>query len=153
MLEFTKIAYFITVPVLLLISLAAVPNWRKYSIRLLAVTNLLLIGNSIFVVQQLVAVYRLGRSLGIRNNYSNDGDYLFFMRLVLIVVLPFFSLHHFFRSSRWFSAAMLVFLYTFYPLHTWNDYGLSYKIMTYLCLLCAAYALLWLWKKFPYQSP
>lgn len=152
MLEFIKIAYIITVPLWLLLSIAGTSYWKKKGINLLAVTNLLLIGNSVFVCWQLISLYRFALSLGIE--YKPAGSERgFAIELALMVLLPLLALHGYFRKKIMYSLLMLVVMCRFYPPATWHSYDLVYKIMTYLCLLCAAYALLWLLKKLPYQSP
>ena len=153
MLEFIKIAYILTVPLWLLLAIAGSPSWKKNGINLLAVTNLLLIGNSVFVCRQLTGMYYLARSLDIAYTPIGDRDHWFAIQLVCMILLPFLSLHHYFRKNIWYSLLVLVLLYQFYPVSTWNSYDLGFKIMAWLCFMCAAYALLWLLKKLPYQSP
>ena len=149
-MEFIKIAYCITVPFLLLLS---VIGWKKNSTNLLAVTNILLIGHSVFLARQLVGMYQLAKSFSINYHDFLSGQEGFIIRLLAAVLLPLFSLHSFFRKNRVFSFCLVLLMYTLFPLSTWNTYNLAFKILPYLCLLCSAYALLWLLNKLPYQSP
>lgn len=59
-----------------------------------------------------------------------------FIRIAYCVTMPFLPV-----------------LYSLFPINTWNSFDLSYKILGYFCVLCSAYALLWLLNKLPYQSP
>jgi hypothetical protein len=153
MLEFIKIVYILTVPLWLLLAVAGSAGWKKKGTNLLAVTNLLLIGNSVFVCRQLIGIYYLARSLDIAYKPIGDPDPWFAIQFMCMVLLPLLSLHSYFRRNSWYSLLVLLLLYQFYPVGTWVGYDLAYKIMGYLCLMCAAYALLWLLKKLPYQSP
>jgi hypothetical protein len=153
MLEFIKIAYILTVPLWLLFAIAGSPSWKKNGINLLALTNLLLIGNSVFVCRQLIGMYYFARSLDIAYKPIGDRDHWFAIQLTCMVLLPLLSLLGYFRKNIWYSLLVLVLLYRFYPVGTWNSYDISYKIVTWLCLMCAGYALLWLLNKLPYQSP
>jgi hypothetical protein len=149
-MEFIKIAYCITVPILLLLS---VTGWKKNSINILAITNILLIGHSVFVAKQLIGTYQLIKSFSIDYSDFLSGQQGFIIRLLAVVVLPLLSLHSFFRNNRFFSLCLVLLLFTVFPSSTWNTYDLAFKILPYLCLLCSGYALLWLLNKLPYQSP
>jgi hypothetical protein len=152
-MEFIKIAYCVTVPLLVLLSLVASRPWKRYSLNALAVTNILLIGHSVFLARQLAAVYHWVRSFSNDHGYDayQDKSMIIHMLLVLFLPLLFFSGH--LRKNRLFSLIVLIALYSFYPPSSWNTYDLVLKIPAYLCLLCAGYALFWLWNKLPYQSP
>jgi hypothetical protein len=149
-MEFIKIAYCVTVPVLLLLSMI---GWKKNSINLLALTNLLLIGHSVFLIKQLIGMYQLMRSFSIEYYDFLSEQQGFIMRVTAVILLPLFSLHSSFRKNRLFSFCLVVLIYIVFPLSSWNTYDLAFKILPYLCLLCSGYALLWLLNKLPYQSP
>lgn len=149
-MEFIKIAYCITVPFLLVLS---VIGWKQNSINLLAVTNILLIGHSVFLTRQLIGMYQLMKSFSIEYYDFLSGQQGLIIRMMAVILLPLFSLHSFFRKNRVFSLGLVILLYIIFPLSTWNTYDLAFKILPYLCLLCSAYALLWLLNKLPYQSP
>ncbi|MES2373510.1 MAG: hypothetical protein V4557_13100 [Bacteroidota bacterium] len=149
-MEFIKIAYCITVPFLLFLSMV---GWKRNSINVLAVTNVLLIGHSVFLTRQLMGMYQLIKSLSLDYGDYLSGQQGFIIRLLAVILLPLLSLHSFFRKNRFFSLCITVLIVTVFPLSTWNTYGLTFKILPYLCLLCSGYALLWLLNKLPYQSP
>ncbi len=152
-MEFIKIAYLVSVPVWVLFSLLGSGAWKKSSINLLAVTNLLLIGHSVFFSRQLFAIYRITSSFFSKQRPEYNGDATVVIHALLVVALPLLFLHPALRRNRLFTLAVWFVLYGFFPLSTWNTYDLILKIPAYLCLLCAAYALFWLWNKLPYQSP
>lgn len=152
-LAFIKIAYCISVPLLLLLPALRNTNISRTSVNLLAVSNLLLMGNSIFFWQQLYGFYQLARDMHIHAPANMQPDYLLAARILLILILPLLSLVPVLRKSPVFSLLLLVLLYSFYTPSTWYLYDAGYKVITYLCLLCAAYALLWLGNLLPYQYP
>ncbi len=151
-MEFIKIAYCVMAPLLLILLFINAP-FKKCCTNLLAVSNILLIGNSIFLSWQLAGVYRLMKTYSINYDHFFEDDHGLMLRVVLVVLLPLLSFHRFFRKNKIFSILLLVLLYSVYPLSSWNTYDLVFKIPSYLCLLCSAYALLWLLNKLPYQSP
>jgi hypothetical protein len=150
-MEFIKIAYCVTVPLLLCYCWLYRGN-NKWAINLLAVTNLLLIGNSIFLLRQLWGFYQLSKVIPSTTVMDFQPDIVALVHLLLVMVLPFFFLNRKLRKNHWFSLSVLVVLYAFYPFYTWNGYDLSTKIPVYFCLLCITYALLWLCNQLPYQS-
>ena len=151
-MEFIKIAYCITMPFLLLCSLASRLIVKRYSINLLAVSNILLIWHSVFFVRQLIGGYQLARKLSIDYHlFYETGSLL--IRIILVIVLPFLFLHPRLRTNRVLSIFSAGLIYSVFPFSSWNTYGLLFKIPGYLCLLCSAYALFWLLNKLPYQSP
>jgi hypothetical protein len=151
-MEFIKIAYCISIPVLLLIIWISRSIWNQYAVNVLAVTNILLIGNSIFLVWQLMGFYLLSKQFSFGRTYQFDFMDISFFRLLLVMIIPFASLFPDFRKSKAFSITLLLFVYWNFPFSTWNTYDLLFKIAGYLCLFCSAYALAWLLNKLPFQS-
>lgn len=154
-MEFNKIAYCIAVPLLLICSWLYRDEKKSIAINLLAMINLLLIGNSFFVLKQLWSVYQVSKSY-----YSDIFWYtprpqmsiLSSIQLFSMIILPFFSVLGVIRKNRWFSLLVLVVVYSFYPYKTWNFYDAGMKTLFYLCLVCSVYALFWLYNLLPYQS-
>lgn len=152
-MEFIKIAYCLSIPLLLLLTLSGRKPVIRLSFNLLAVSNLLLVGNSFFLAKQLVAGYQIARSYSLDPLsffHGNDG---LLVKYLLVLCLPFFSLSRHIRSNRLFSFLVLLLVYIVFPYPSWNLYGLLFKIMAYLCGVCTCYALLWLMNKLPFQSP
>ena len=151
-MEFIKTAYCVLVPLLLLFSF--VGSWKKMSINLLAVINLLLIINTFLLIQQMLFFYSLAKSWD-----STESRYMYYrymdviVRLILLFLMPLCAVFGPVRRNRCFSFLLLVLLYSCYPFHTWNNFDIGFKLAGFFCLLCAAYALLWLWNKLPYQTP
>jgi hypothetical protein len=151
-MEFIKIAYCVTVPLLLIFTLVNHTSFQKCSNNLIAISNILLIGNSIFFAKQLIGGIRLMQSLHIDYTHIFSEQHGLMIRAVLVILLPLLSLHRFFRKNRIFTIVLLVLLYSVFPFSSWNTYDLVIKIAMYLCMLCSGYALLWLLNKLPYQS-
>jgi hypothetical protein len=151
LMSFIQIAYCITVPLFLLLSLF--PSCRHFFMNALVVSNLLLVGYSMFLIRQLYALYQLARQLGFDTVKMEESVYLVdAIRLLLIIFLPFFSLIGRLQKNRLFSILLVFLLYWNNPVFTWNTFDLFSKIPAYFCLLCSGYALLWLLNKLPYQS-
>jgi len=151
-MDFIKIAYCITIPVFLLLIWISRQPLKNNVVNLLAVSNILLIGNSVYLSRQLTGAYQLAKQFSIDYGHFfklTDG---FVMRLLLVIFLPLLSLSNRFRKNQLFTIVLVVLVYWTSPVSSWNTYGLLFKIPGYLCLLCVAYALGWLLNKLPYQS-
>lgn len=151
-MEFIKIAYCVTIPFLLFFASLGKSESKKFSINLLAVSNVLLIGHSVFLVRQLIGAYQLAKSLSIDYRYHFDESNGLLIRILMVIFCPLLSLNKYFRENQLFSLVLLALLYSLFPFSSWNTYGLLFRIPAYLCLLCAGYALFWLLNKLPYQS-
>lgn len=152
-MEFIQVAYCVTVPFLFFLSWIGSPHSRHISINLLVVSNILLIGYSIFLARQLYGYYQLAKFLHLDYMKMSHGMEWVMIRSGLIIILPFLSLIRGVQKNRLFCLLLLAILYWNSPLFTWNTYDLFIKIAGYFCLLCSGYALLWLLNKLPYQSP
>jgi hypothetical protein len=153
MMEFTKIAYCSGIPVLILLSWISRYGLKKYCINLIAVSNVLLIGYAVYLVRQLFGLYHLAKQLYGDFNHIPYHYIGLMIHLLLIIFLPLLALHGQVRKNRVFTVALLLLLYSAFPVSSWNLYDIPFKILSYLCLLCSAYALAWLLNKLPYQSP
>ncbi len=151
-MEFIKIAYCISIPILLMISWFSGSKWNHFALNVIAVSNILLMGNSIFLVWQLLGFYHLGKQFNDNYNYHFSMINIPFLRLLLLIIIPFTSLFSNIRKNRGVSIILLFLLYWNFPFSSWNTYDLLFKIPGYLCLLCSAYALAWLLNKLPFQS-
>ena len=152
-MEFIKIAYCISFPILLFIILSRQYPWRNYAINLLAISNILLIGNSIFLLRQLMGMYQLGKQFFVINTSQTIELNGMMIRILLVIFLPFLAFHKYFRSNLLFSLLLAVLVYWTFPYFTWNTFDLFFKILGYLCLLCSVYAFCWLFNKLPFQLP
>ncbi len=152
MLEFIKIAYCVSIPLLLLLSFISIADLNKHAINLISLTNILLIGYSFYLGWQLLAMYQLAKQFSGEHHGLTETNTGLLFRMGLVMLLPLLSLHTRMRRNRIFSFALLVLLFWVFPPFSWNVYGVGYKIPAYFCLLCSAYALLWLLNQLPHQS-
>ena len=152
MLEFIKIAYCVSIPLLLLFSFIPFSGWNKYALNLISLSNILLIGYSFYLGWQLLALYQFAKQFGIEYKSMSRSEMGMMIKLSLIFLLPFLSLHAGIRRNRIFTLALLVLLFWVFPPFSWNVFAIGYKIPAYFCLMCSAYALLWLLNRLPYQS-
>lgn len=151
-MEFIQVAYCVTVPLLLLLFWFGKKPNNGLCKNAIAVSNLLLIGYSIFLIRQMMGFYYLAKEFGALPPVTDQKIDLASIRLLALMVLPFFSVIGPVRRNVFFSLILLVLLYQNAPVHTWNCFDLSLKIPFYISLFCFVYALLWLLKKLPFQS-
>ncbi len=152
MLEFIKIAYCVSIPLLLLFSFISFSGWNKYALNLISLSNILLIGYSFYLGWQLLAIYEMAKKMSISHTSTDQPAIGLMIKLALICFLPLLSLHPFIRRNRIYTLALLVLLFWVFPPFSWNVFDISYKIPVYFCLLCSAYALFWLLNQLPHQS-
>ena len=74
----------------------------------------------------------------------------FFYRLMGMIILPWLFLIRKCRNTPWLAMILLGMIYSG-GTGSWNDFDLLFKVLNYLCLLCAVYALLWLLQELPFQ--
>lgn len=151
-MQFIQVAYCTTVPLLLMGALVAEERARKIFTNILSVSNLLLIGYSIFLMRQLFALYQFSRQFQLKQPEQVFRPDITTVRLILVIFLPWFFLYRPLRQSRWYSLLLLLLLYWNDPVYSWNQYDLFTKIPVYLSAWCSGYALLWLQNQLPYQS-
>lgn len=155
-MDFIQIGYMVTVPLLLLWS-----RWDKgiqsiIGMRLLAVSNLLLISHAVFLFRQITGSMLLAESMakqmGIDATQTFQQPDGYTIRLISTMCLPLLFLFKKLRYNGWITLVMLVLLYWNYPPVLWNGYDLLWKILTYACLLCSGFAALWLLRQLPAQE-
>ena len=150
-IAFIKTAYCVTIPVMVLLARLSDAGRKKIIINIIAVSNLLLIAHSVFLLKQMAGAYQLAKTYSINYRQFLGGTSLAIC-IGLIIFLPVLSLSPAFRRNQLFSIFLVGLLYSVYPYSSWNNYDLVFKIAAYLCLMCSGYALLWLVNKLPYQS-
>lgn len=151
-MQFIQVAYCTTVPFLLMALWVTRKSDKKIFLNILAVSNLLLIGYSLFLVRQLVGLYQLSQQFQVNDTAGKFTMDLPAVRLLLVIILPIFFLYKPLRHSWLLTVLILVLLYWNNPVYSWNDYALFTKIAVYLSLFSSGYALLWLLKQLPHQS-
>jgi hypothetical protein len=126
--------------------------YRNVFLHLLAVSNFLLIGYSLFLIRQLIGLYQLSQQFQVSDTARRFTMDLPAIRLLLVIILPLLFLYKPLRHSWLLTGVILVLLYWNNPVYSWNDYDLFTKIPVYLSLFSSGYALLWLLKQLPHQS-
>jgi hypothetical protein len=152
-MQFIQVAYCTTVPLLLVWVWLAGKSSGKIILNGLAVFNFLLIGYSLFLMRQLLGLYQLAQQFQVNDGVRTATLDIPTARVLLIAVLPLFFVYKPLRKSRLLSLLLLILLYWNNPVHSWNNYDLFTKIPVYLSLFSSGYALLWLLKQLPHQSP
>ena len=156
MIAFIQIAYCCTIPLLLILSLPIVsPSAVLLSNRLIATSNLLLVLFSLFLIKQIKELYQLAKQTYLLPNNTGNNFFSytdgFFIRQILIILLPCFFIFKRWRNNKLLTLAIVLLLYWNNPVAVWNYYNLIIKIPEYLSLFSVVYALLWLSNQFKYQ--
>ena len=145
-----QIAYTCTVPLLFVLLL-----FRKsalIAIRLLAVTNLLMIVFSYTVFEQLSGWYKLLCTIQSDQVQPRAEWNLHLTALALVMLMPWAFLIRKMRTNIWYTWLLwMVLIYALPPAY-WNTYDLFIRLLMYAFLFCSVYALLWLMKQLPAMS-
>lgn len=155
MMTFTEIAFAYLAPLLILAGWLLPAPYKQWARGMLAAASLTLILNSIFLVQQLIAMAKwaaeLARMAGISlEDMPPFQPDLFFFRLMTMIFLPWIFLIRPLRNSPWLAMILLVVIYAG-GTASQNTHWLGMKCLWMISLLCAVYALLWLLKELPFQ--
>lgn len=151
-MNFIQIAYSVSVPFILLMCFFGSKENRKFYINLLTISNILLIGYSIFLIRQLIGLYQLSKYLNIDTSTISRQIGANSIGVMLLMFLPFFSLISFLQKSRYFSLLLLFLLFWINPFFTWSSAEIFFNVLTYFCLFITGYSFLWLLNKLPNQS-
>ena len=117
-MQFIQVAYCTTVP-LLLIALWMIPKpYRKVLLNIVAVSNFLLIGYSLFLIRQLVGLYQLSQQFQINATADRFTIDLPVIRLWLVMILPFLFLYRPLRHNWLLTGILLVLLYWNNPVYS-----------------------------------
>ncbi|MFZ6024938.1 MAG: hypothetical protein ACOYVG_10865 [Bacteroidota bacterium] len=154
-MAFIEPVYAFTVPFLLLFSWLGYSPYKRYAKAILAASNLIFILYSVFLINQLIDLARFGQELmrqtGIKSQdippFEPDA---YFYRLTALVLLPWLFLIRPVRNTPWLSIIIFMVIAAG-GTGSWNYFDLVFKILNYISLLCAVYALLWLVKELPFQ--
>lgn len=155
-MAFIEIAFAVTAPFLILLSWWKQFHYHKYAKALLSATCLITIAYAVFLIQQLVKMAQLAQELIKQSGMKMDNlppfePGAFFYRLMCMMILPWLFLIRKCRNTPWLAIILLVVIYTG-GTGSWNQYDLIFKVLQYLSLLCAVYALLWLLRELPFQK-
>lgn len=155
-MAFIEIAFAVTAPFLILFSWWKQFRYHKFAKAILSATCLITIVYAVFLVQQLIDMAQLAQEL-IKQSGIKIEDLppvepdAFFYRLMSMIILPWLFLIRKCRNTPWLAILLLAVIYSG-GTGSWNDYNLLFKVLHYLCLLCAVYALLWLLRELPFQK-
>lgn len=155
-MAFIEIAFAVTAPILILLSWWKQFRYHRYAKSVLSATCLITIAYAVYLVQQLVKMAQLAQELIKQSGMKMDNlppfePDAFFYRLMCMIILPWLFLIRKCRNTPWLAIILLSVIYTG-GTGSWNQYDLVFKVLQYLCLLCAVYALLWLLRELPFQK-
>ncbi len=156
-MDLLPIAYSCIIPLLLSVLFLPVKlHYKKYCLNLLAAVNVIMVLYAVFLVRQLLGLLQILKqfsgSMQLERHAMPVQVYGFFVREILIILLCVMVLFKRLRINLVLIICLMVLICWNYPFTFWNTYHLLFKIPAYCCLLCAAYALLWLTNQLPFQS-
>ena len=156
-MDLLPIAYPCIVPLLvILLFLPLKLHYKEYCINLLAAINGVMVLYAVFLVRQLLGLLQMLKqfpgSMPHERHEIPVQLYGFFVRELLIILLCVMVVFKRLRINLVLIICLMVLICWNHPFTFWNTYNLQFKIPAYGCLLCAAYALLWLTNQLPFQS-
>jgi hypothetical protein len=168
--DFIDIAYSYTILVFIIISLLVEKTRKRYVKNFIAVSNVLLICYSWYLLFQFYKLIQFTSSLNIKVEKGSEFKLMlgwFEIRFLLLVFLPYLFLFKKLMANKIFSIVMFAiiqwsFIQSCYTSLNKSDtlpliiyylpYNISFKILNYISLFTAVYALLWMLKKLPSQQ-
>ena len=163
-MQFIDVSYGYLAPILLLVLLFSKKSYAVYCRSLLAAMNVSLLFFVIFACREYYNLYLLAKSFGFNISFKGLMQFAstnipYFVRNILILLLPFCFLFKKLSSNIFLSILMLIFIWweVFYALFTHQEVrmlGSNYApflfpILNYFSLIVGMYALLWLVKRLP----
>ncbi len=168
--EFIDIAYSSSVLIFIIISLLIEKTRKRYIQNFIAVSNVLLICYSWYLLFQFYKLIQFTSSLNIKVEKSSESKLMlgwFEIRFLLLVFLPYLFLFKKLMANKMYSILMFVIIQWSFIQSCYSSlneshslpliifylpYNISFKILNYISLFTAVYALLWMLKKLPSQQ-
>ncbi len=165
-MEFFNTAFVFLAPILIVLSFILKENYKNIVINSLAIVNVLLIINSFNIVKILYGYYQLATIMGIEINLNKFSLGWLEIRIILVVVIPFFFLLKKISAEKLLSIAM-VFLLLFdvltkfinpkvsevsFSVITFTTDHLHLQLINYISWFVTVYALFGLIGKLPAQN-
>jgi hypothetical protein len=153
MFQFIGIAYFYLLPFLFSAWIFLPVQKKRFVIRVISIMQFSLLFYSVFLVRQMIGLWQFSKLVGISQGGYRP-SFISMLPILLLVVLPFFFLNRGWMNRIW-SAILFWCIILFqngWPTMIDLPIYIGIKILFYLSLLIALYALVWLYKKFPDQS-
>lgn len=168
--EFINVGFAFSILLLIIGAVFLQPPYKTYFKNCIAVSNHLLILYSWYLSYQFYQLIKFILSLNIKVDKVPDKPIeisWFQVKFLLLIVLPYFFLLKTIARNYFMSIAMLILLQWDFFVIVYNSliigeatsgiliyipYLADLKILNYICLFIAVYALLWLLKRLPSQQ-
>ncbi|MCX6209783.1 MAG: hypothetical protein NTZ59_09900 [Bacteroidetes bacterium] len=166
-MEFFDTAFTYLAPILVLLSLFLKGKKRYYALNALAIVNILLIFNSVFIIRQLYAFVKMAMEMNVKPDPNAKIEIGWQdVKNWLIILVPFLFLIKPIMGNRILSLLMLfLFLnnwlvYVFdcvkgksnFYFSSFTTYHLPFQMMHYFSWFVFLYAAFWFIKYLPYQK-
>lgn len=166
-MEFFDTAYIYFAPLLLFLSLFLRHKNKYYALNILAVVNMLLIFNSVFIIRQYYAFARLAMEMDVKPDPNMKIEIGWTeIKGWLVILFPFLFLIKPISGNRLLTLFMLFlllqdwFVYVIecikgkrnFYFSSFTTYHLFYQIVHYCSWVIFLYALFWFIKYLPYQK-
>ncbi len=152
MYYFIATLFFYLFPILLLLSWKPIIGTKKSWTRLLLVLQIAMIFHAIFFVRQLIGLYQLARTMGLKSN-SYMPPLLELFQIGILIIWPCCIWHKKLGSKIWAGIPIWLVLFSlprFVSFET-DPFQLMRNSLFCISLFIGIYGLLWLLKRFPDQ--
>lgn len=152
MYYFIATLFFYLFPILLLLSWKPIIGTKKSWTRLLHVLQIAMIFHAIFFVRQLIGLYQLAKTMGLKSN-SYMPPLLELFQIGILIIWPCCIWHKKLGSKIWAGIPIWLVLFSlprFVSFET-DPFQLLRNSLFCISLFIGIYGLLWLLKRFPDQ--
>jgi hypothetical protein len=152
MYYFIATLFFYLFPILLLLSWKPIIGTKKSWTRLLLVLQIAMIFHAIFFVRQLIGLYQLAKTMGLKSN-SYMPPLLELFQIGILIIWPCCIWHKKLGSKIWSGIPIWLVLFSlprFVSFET-DPFQLMRNCLFCMSLFIGIYGLLWLLKRFPDQ--
>lgn len=152
MYYFIATVFFYGFPLLLLLSWKSFIGVKKTWTRLMLVLEIAMIFHAIFFVRQLIGLYQLAKTMGLKSsNYMPPMLELF--QMGILIIWPFCIWHKKLATKIWAGIPIWLVLLSLPRFISFDSEPLGLLLNSLFCisLFTGIYGLLWLLKRFPDQ--
>jgi len=153
MYYFIASIFYYVFPILFLLSWKPIIGTKTTWNRLLLVIQIAMVFHAIFFIRQLIGLYQLARTMGLKSN-----DYmppmLELFQMGILIIWPFLLASKWLASKPWAGLPIWLVLFSLPRFVSFDAYPIQLLLNCLFCisLFTGVYGLLWLLKRFPDQQ-
>ncbi len=152
MYYFIATIFFYSFPILLLLSWKPVWGAKKTWLRLLFVLQMSMIFHAIFFVRQLIGLYQLAKTMGLKSS-SYMPPMIELFQMGILIIWPFLFASKWLASKFWAGCPIWLVLFSLPRFVSFDTAPFQLLMNGLFCmsLFTGIYGMLWLLKRFPDQ--